>query len=236
MFIPLYDYNPLRHVPAPYVNYSIIAVTCLTFLLSGGFDEARINAAAVSYGLIPALVNDVAELEPEFLRIPEDASYLTYAFLHANIFHLLGNMLFLWVFGDNVEDACGHVRYLLFYLATAAAGGAAHAFIDPTSPAPLIGASGAVAGVVGAYLLLHPRVRLWVLAFGRIPLPLPAGIVLSLWAVFQVASLFVSVPGEENTAWWAHIGGFVAGALLILVLRRPGVPLFDRNLPERPPA
>ena len=114
------------------------------------------------------------------------ASLVTYAFLHGSWMHLGGNMLFLWVFGDNVEDALGHGRFLVFYLLCAAAAGYGHALTEPVSIAPLIGASGAVAGVIGAYLVLHPKVRVWVLAFGRLPLRLPAAWVLSAWIAFQL--------------------------------------------------
>ena len=235
MFIPLHDYNPMRHLPRPYVNYALIALTVLAFFLTGGFEEAIVERAAIGLGFVPALINDTAVLPPELVIVPERATYLTYAFLHANILHLGGNMLFLWVFGDNVEDALGHGRYLLFYLLTAAGGAYAHAAFNPESVLPLIGASGAVAGIVGAYLVLHPRVKLWILAFGRIPIRLSAGYVLVAWAVFQLANIFLATEGgEQQIAWWAHVGGLSIGAILIVVLRRRGVPLFDRRLPEPP--
>ena len=126
------------------------------------------------------------DLPPELYVVPEDLTYLTYAFLHADIFHLGGNMLFLWVFGDNIEDALGHFRFLVFYLLCAIGGAAFHGFLDPASEMPLIGASGAIAGIVSAYLVLHPRVKIWILAFGRIPLRIPAWIALTLWIGFQV--------------------------------------------------
>jgi membrane associated rhomboid family serine protease len=135
-------------------------------------------------------------------------------------------MLFLWVFGDNVEDALGHVRYLAFYLTCGVVAGLVHAYMLPTSKLPLIGASGAVAGVIGAYLMLHPRVMVWVLAFRFIPLKISAAWVLGVWVATQVT--MVLIKQSDEVAWWAHIGGVVTGALLILVLRRPGVPLFDR--------
>ena len=237
MFIPVYDYNPLRYLARPYANYTLILANVVAFFMTGGFDQYAVENAAVGLGFIPSVVNDFEDLPAGFYRVPEDATYLTYAFLHANWLHLGGNMLFLWVFGDNVEDAVGHVRYVLFYLACAVAGAFVHSWINPASPTPLIGASGAVAGVVGAYLILHPRVKLWVLAFGKIPLRLSAGFVLGAWVVFQVFNIFV-VIGEEAIAWWAHVGGMGTGALLILVLRRRGVPLLDRGTPapDRPAA
>ncbi len=228
MFIPLYDDNPLRTLTRPWVNYGLIAVTVLVFFVTGGADSDEVRRSAFSFGLVPAVVNDIRELPADYVLIPETASYFTYAFLHANFLHLAGNLLFLWVFGDNIEDAVGHLRYLAFYLLAAAAGGLAHSFFNAGSTLPLIGASGAVAGIVGAYLVLHPRVKLWVLLLGKIPFRISAVYVLLAWAAFQVANLFIAAPGEENIAWLAHIGGFVAGGLMIIVLRRPGVALLDR--------
>jgi membrane associated rhomboid family serine protease len=149
-------------------------------------------------------------------------------FLHASWLHLIGNMLFLWVFGDNVEDATGHFRFLLFYLACGAVAALAHSFVLPESELPLVGASGAVAGVIGAYLILHPRVRIWVLLLWRIPVRLSAMWVIGVWIAIQLVNA-LTVQGD-GVAWWAHVGGLAAGAILILFLRRPGVALFDRNL------
>ncbi len=160
--------------------------------------------------------------------MPEALTLFTYQFLHSDILHLLSNMLFLWVFGDNIEDAVGHFKFLVFYLAGGIAGGLAHAWMLASSNLPLIGASGAVAGVIAAYLILHPRVRVWVLAFRFIPLRISAAWVLGVWAVTQIIMIALA-PGDQ-VAWWAHVGGMVAGAVLILILRRPGVALFDRGL------
>ena len=163
-----------------------------------------------------------------FVLVPEDTTYLTYSFLHGDIFHLGGNMLFLWVFGDNVEDAMGHLRYLVFYFLCAGAGALVHGLVVPDSQTPLIGASGAIAGIVAAYLMLNPRVKVWVLAFGRIPLRIPAWIVLAAWIALQFGMFLWG--GEEQISFAAHVGGIVAGALLILVMRRKGVPLFDQGI------
>ena len=161
--------------------------------------------------------------------MPEGYTLLTYMFLHGDILHLLSNMLFLWVFGDNVEDAMGHIKFIVFYLVCGIAGGLAHSLALPASKLPLIGASGAVAGVIGAYLILHPRVMVWVLAFRFIPLRISAAWVLGVWVATQLFMVLLNQP--DQVAWWAHIGGMVAGAILILFMRRPGVPLFDRGLP-----
>lgn len=227
MFIPLHDANSLRYIKLQYVTIALIAINVIVFLLTAVQPEGA-QAAVLGFGYIPSVVFDTVELPSGYALIPEDLTYLTYSFLHGDIFHLGGNMLFLWVFGDNVEDALGHVKYLIFYLACAAAGALFHGLMMPESQMPLIGASGAVAGVITAYLMLHPRVKVWVLAFARIPLRIPAWIALALWIGLQFLMFFV--PGEQQVSFAAHIGGIIAGAVLVLILRRRGVPLFDREI------
>ncbi|WP_349358651.1 rhomboid family intramembrane serine protease [Stappia sp.] len=230
MFIPLHDHNPLAHVRRQYVTWGLILLNVAVFVVvqGGGLSAPALQASSLSFGLVPAVFFDYRDLAPELAIVPEGASIVTYAFLHGDWLHLGGNMLFLWVFGDNVEDALGHLRFLVFYLLCAALSGLAHALLDPQSIAPLIGASGAVAGVIGAYLVLHPRVNVWVLAFGRLPLRLPAAWVLAAWIVFQLVMAFGA--GDEQVAWWAHVAGAAVGAVLVIVMRRRGVPLFDRGL------
>lgn len=227
MFIPLHDANHLRYIKHQYVTFGLIALNVIVFMFTTLGSEDFAQAAMLGLGYIPSVVHNTAELSPDLIIIPEDLSYITYSFLHGDILHLGGNMLFLWVFGDNVEDALGHVRYLAFYLLCAAAGAFLHGLIEPDSQVPLIGASGAIAGIVAAYLILHPRVKIWVLAFGRIPLRIPAYITLALWVAFQFAML--AIGGDDQVSWSAHVGGIIAGAVLVLVLRRRGVPLFDRE-------
>jgi membrane associated rhomboid family serine protease len=130
------------------------------------------------------------------------------------------------VFGDNIEDDMGHVRYLAFYLLVGVAAGLAYALVAPDSSVPLIGASGAISGVVIAYAMLHPRVKLWVLVLMRIPLKIAAMWVVGAWVLFQFAG-FLTASADDDTAWSVHIGGMLAGAILVLFLRRPGVQLFD---------
>jgi rhomboid family protein len=229
MFIPLYDHNQLNHVLRPYVNYSIIAANVIVFLVfQGAGDDRSVSGSAISFGLIPAVFFDIRDLAPNLQYLPDWMSIVTYAFLHGGFMHLIGNMLFLWVFGDNVEDAMGHIRYLVFYLLCAAAGGFAYAILDENSAVPLIGASGAVSGVVAAYLMLHPRVKVWVLVLWRIPLRLTARWLLGAWILFQIANAFTA--GDSDVAWIAHVGGLAAGALLVIFFRRRGVLMFDKNL------
>ncbi len=228
MFIPLHDANHLRHIKAQYVTIGLIAANVIIYLMTAASGWQAAQATAFSYGYIPSVAFDHADLPGELAAVPAFATYITYAFLHGDIFHLGGNMLFLWVFGDNVEDAMGHFKFLVFYLACAVAGALLHGLAAPLSDVPLIGASGAVAGIVAAYLLLHPRVKIWILAFARIPLRIPAWIALALWIGFQFVMFLIA--GEDQISWAAHIGGIVAGAALVTVLKRRDVPLFDRAI------
>ena len=229
MFIPLHDRNGLEHIRLQYVTITLIVINVLAWLVTGPLAGEEIAArAATGLGFIPAVVFDFATLDPSLAIVPPDATLVTYAFLHTDIIHLGSNMLFLWVFGDNVEDALGHVRFLIFYLACAVAGALTHGLLMPHSPGPLIGASGAVSGVIAAYLLLHPKVRVWVLVLFRLPLPLPAFVPLLFWVGQQFFMLFVG--DASGVSWGAHVGGIVTGALLVLVMRRRGVPLFDRTI------
>ncbi|MBO0143889.1 rhomboid family intramembrane serine protease [Agrobacterium sp. Ap1] len=228
MFVPLHDTNELKYIRVQWVTISLIVLNVLAWLFTTLAPVEQAERASLVLGFIPALIFDHAVLDPSLVLVPEDMTFLTYAFLHIDFWHLAPNMLFLWVFGDNVEDALGHFRFLIFYLLCAAAGAALHGFVTPQSEGPLIGASGAISGVVAAYFLLHPRVRVWVLVLFRIPLPLPAFIPLALWIAQQFVMLGLNM--DDAVSWGAHVGGIIAGALLVLVMRRPGVPLFDRQI------
>ncbi|MFV0295030.1 MAG: rhomboid family intramembrane serine protease [Hyphomicrobiaceae bacterium] len=245
MFVPLHDENPLRHISRAYVTIGLIVVNCVAFLME--FSPVGRSVVA-SLAVIPSELFAAGPLGSVTLgpvdqvAIPEGLTLITYMFLHGDPAHLIGNMLFLWVFGDNVEDAMGHVRFLFFYFICGVVGGLVHAyaaeyggagaFIDDNMTrsamggVPLVGASAAVAGVIAAYLMLHPRVRVWVLAFRFIPLRISALLALGAWIATQFAMLLL--PDTGPVAWWAHIGGIACGALLIIFLRRPGVPLFDK--------
>lgn len=229
MFVPLHDENSLKSIPFQYVTVALIVINVVVFFMSTvGGDMA----AVASFAVVPRELFDTSLLpipvEQQVTVLPAQLTLLTYMFFHGDFLHLAGNMLFLWVFGDNVEDAMGHLKFLLFYLICGAFAGYMHAWIEPDSAIPLIGASGAVAGVIAAYLMLHPKVRVWVLAFKAIPLRITAFFALGAWILLQV--VMVVVPEVGPVAWWAHIGGLIAGAVLIVVMRRPGVPLFDRHL------
>lgn len=229
MFIPLHDANTLKHIKLQWVTMGLIAVNIVVWLFTGVIaTESVAQAAFVGLGYIPAVAFHYAHLEPALAITPEPLTYISYSFVHSGFWHLASNMLFLWVFGDNVEDAMGHLRFLVFYLLCAISGALVHGLIGMTSQAPLIGASGAISGVVAAYLMLHPRVKVWVLVFMRVPLPLPAFVPLILWTGQQFVMLALEPDG--NVSWGAHVGGIIAGALLVLVMRRRGVPLFDSEV------
>jgi membrane associated rhomboid family serine protease len=231
LFVPLSDDNPLRFVRYQWVTIGIIAVNVSVFLLQ--FFGLGL-AAGNSLALVPAelmqvrIVHGSAHGLFDTIAVPEGLTLISYMFLHTDFLHLTSNMLFLWVFGDNVEDAMGHAKYLAFYLLCGIAAGLLHALVLPTSRLPLMGASGAVAGTIAAYLILHPRVLVWVLAFRVIPLRVTAVWILGLWVATQ---LFMALLNRgDQIAWWAHIGGLAAGGLLIPLMRRPDVILFDRRM------
>jgi membrane associated rhomboid family serine protease len=229
MFIPLHDANTLKHIKLQWVTLGLIAANIVVWLFTGVIASEQVSKATfVGLGYIPAVAFDYAVLPPSLELVPEPLTYITYAFVHSGFWHLASNMLFLWVFGDNVEDAMGHVRFLVFYLLCTIAGALCHGLIGTTSEAPLIGASGAISGVVAAYLVLHPRVRVWVLVFMRVPLPLPAFVPLVLWIGHQFVMLALDPDG--GVSWGAHVGGIVAGGLLVVLMRRRGVPLLDSEV------
>jgi len=234
VFVPIHDRNPLKKIDYQYVTVGLIVINVAIFVLFQTGWVFPIDGEAAAYALVPAelmhgnplgAASDM--LLPGGLMLPERWTLVTYMFLHGNFLHLAGNMLFLWVFGDNVEDAMGHLRFIMFYIMCGVFAGITHAVVAPNSDVPLIGASGAVAGIVAAYLMLHPKVKVWVLALWRIPIRITAAWVLGFWVLLQLFNAIAD--SAEDVAWWAHVGGLAAGALLILFMRRPGVPLFDKT-------
>lgn len=221
MFIPLHDDTPLRLIRFQYGTLGLIVLNLGIFLYTGVLNGAALaNLYAVIFGVIPVeLFNTPLPIVAAFNPIIEPVTLLTYMFLHGSWMHLISNMLFLWVFGDNVEDAFGLIGFLMFYILCGVLAALAHAFFDPQSANPLIGASGAVSGVLAAYLLLYPKARVWILLFMRIPLRISALWVLCGWFLLQIVSLFMAEAEGQQVAWWAHIGGFIAGLMLTLILR-----------------
>ncbi|MBF0267479.1 MAG: rhomboid family intramembrane serine protease [Alphaproteobacteria bacterium] len=228
VILPVYDDNPATR-PA-LVTWGMMAACVLAFLWQMGLGPDAGQEAVLSLGMIPAVVSGQAELAPELYLIPGWATLLSSMFLHGDIMHLAGNMLFLWIFGNNVEDAMGHWRYFVFYLLCGVAAAMAQMLPNLASEIPMIGASGAISGVLGAYLLLHPkanvRVFMWIVVIVRI-LNVPAVIVLGLWFAMQIFSGMSAPAGEAGIAFWAHAGGFVAGMALIPLFKYANVPLLQ---------
>jgi membrane associated rhomboid family serine protease len=220
MFVPLHDNTPLQVIRFQYVTGALILINVMVFLMTGAFtSEEGLWTYASGYGIVPVELIHVVDGESINTPIPEPLTLITYQFLHGGWMHLISNMLFLWVFADNIEDAFGHFGFLIFYLLCGIAAGLAHTLVQSQSPAPLIGASGAVSGVLASYLVLYPKARVWILLFLRIPLPIPAYWALGGWFLLQVVSAFIATGDDLQVAWWAHIGGFLAGLILTFVLR-----------------
>jgi membrane associated rhomboid family serine protease len=216
---PLKDDIPSRR--RPIVTVGLIATCILIFWWQVSLG-ARAGAYAVySYGFIPAVLFGDAELPVDLAVLPPFATLFTSMFLHGGLMHLAGNMLYLWVFGNNIEDNLGHARFLVFYLLCGIAAAFAQALPDPTSEIPMIGASGAISGVLGAYLILFPHARVHVIIpFGFLFLhTIRAGWLLGFWFAFQLLSGVFADSSQGGVAFWAHVGGFVAGMALILVMR-----------------
>ena len=228
MLIPLKDENPLRFIGFAYVTVALIAACVLTYVWQVSLGPAQ-ERMILALGAIPAVITGDKALPAGLAVVPAHLTLVTSMFLHGSWLHLGGNMLFLWIFGDNVEDAMGHVRFLIFYLVCGVAAALAHVVAGPDSQIPTVGASGAISGVLGAYLVLHPRAQVLTLFF-RFFITLPAFVVLGLWFVLQAVSATMDMAGEGGgVAWWAHIGGFVAGVLLVIPFRRRAVPLLERD-------
>jgi membrane associated rhomboid family serine protease len=227
LFVPIWDMNHLKRVKFQYVTISLIIINCVVYFVFESHFVLQSPASFVdAFSLKP---RDVKSVQSFLQHVPDQFRLLTYMFLHGSILHLLGNMIFLFVFGDNVEDAMGHLRFILFYLICGIFAAFVHSLITASPDVSLIGASGAISGVIGAYLMLHPRVRVWVLFpipnLPFLPLRFSAGFVIGVWIVYQIVSALY-LTGEA-TAWWAHVGGFVAGVFLVTIMKRPGVRLFD---------
>ena len=225
-FLPLYDDN--KPDAWPVVTWLLLASCIVIFLLQATQSDYDARLFLLRYATIPALVTGDSYLPPEIEVIPPFATLLTSTFLHGGWLHLGGNMLYLWIFGDNVEDKMGPIRFTLFYLLCGMAASAAHVMVNPGAEIPLVGASGAIAGVLAAYLLMFPqakvRVFMVIIIFIRW-IYLPAFVVLGAWLLLQVFAAPGSLSQSGGTAYFAHLGGFIAGLVLTPIFRKKGVPL-----------
>src|SRR5262245_4196774 len=235
-FFPIGDDNTERRL-TPFVNYTLIAINVMVFLYQQVHPEFTLG-----YSVVPAEITQGRDIVGQVPGVPGLRLYnspspiyltlLSSMFMHGGWLHLGGNMLYLWIFGDNVEDRMGHLKYLIFYLLCGILASATHIFFGPNSVIPSLGASGAIAGVLGAYLILFPRQGVRVFQFGMI-IEVPALIVIGLWGLLQFWNGFSSIGREGGgVAFMAHVGGFVAGMLLVFLFRNPAAPRRFRRDPD----
>jgi membrane associated rhomboid family serine protease len=231
MILPLHDDNPTRTRPIVTIGLILACVLVFIWQITKGPEIGQRIVYAL--GAIPAVLLGHRSLPPELAVIPPAASMITSMFLHGGLWHLLGNMLYLWIFGNNVEDAMGHGRFVVFYVICGIAAVLAQALPDPTSTVPMVGASGAISGVLGAYMLLYPHARVllglplgfFIFQLGRFP----AVWVLALWFIMQLVMHGLTPTGGDaqgGVAFRAHIGGFVAGMVLIPFMKHRNVSLW----------
>lgn len=233
MLIPLYDHNPVDKTPI--VTYALIAINVLVWVgIQGVGIEPALAKSICNFGLVSGdLLGRIPEgsgirltptLACRFDGSPDLHTLITSMFMHGGWLHLIGNMWFLWIFGDNVENSLGRYRFLFFYLACGLAASMAQIATDLSSVVPMVGASGAIGGVMGAYIVLHPRTRvksLLFLLFFVTVIEVPAVLILGIWFVTQLLSGLPELGSvnKGGVAFWAHIGGFAAGAGLVLLLK-----------------
>lgn len=229
MLFPLGDDNSDR-TRVPFVTYALIALNVLVFIYEmmlqySPSGNQQLEYFFYSYAVIPREIVSGRDIPPSIAPFPVYITLFTSMFMHGGLLHIAGNMLYLWIFGDNVEDSMGSGRFLIFYLICGLIAAAAQIIVNPSSTVPSLGASGAIAGVLGAYLVMFPtkKIKVWIgWAFGIVLMP--AIVVIGLWAVLQFfngyTSLQVRTAESGGVAYWAHIGGFIAGVILILLFRR----------------
>jgi len=223
--IPISDDNPARLVP--FMTWLLIALCAIVYLWERSLGR-EMSAALLVLGFVPASLFGPHSAPSGFVSISPLTTIFTSMFVHGGVLHLAGNMLYLWIFGNNVEDAMGHGRFAIFYLFCGVAAGITLAFVDPASRIPMVGASGAISGVLAGYVLLFPRARVTVIVpLGIIfyPFALSAFWVVSFWFALQLVSAALSDPQQPGVAWWAHVGGFAAGLVLTPFLKSSGFPL-----------
>ena len=228
MFFPYRDDNP--HTTTPIVNYTLLGACVAVFLWQVSLGPNGELRALYAFGLIPGELFGGVEINPAVGRLPGWMTIFSSMFLHGGWMHLIGNMMYIWIFGDNIEASLGHLRYLAFYLICGVAAAFAQIAVAPGSEVPMIGASGAISGVLGAYLMLHPRANIRVFVWFILILTtinLPAWIVLGAWFAGQLISSAGVDPSEPGVAFMAHIIGFVAGAILVFFFKKPQVPVFE---------
>jgi membrane associated rhomboid family serine protease len=221
MVFPLYDDNPFKRARVPFVTWGLLALNVGIFLYQLGASELETMAMLASFGATPAAV---LHNVPQTGQLPPEATLVTYMFLHGGWEHIIGNMVYLWVFGDDIEDALGPVRFIIFYLAVGIASAVGFAALNPQSTVPLVGASGSISGILAAYLLLRPCAKVSIFFF-RMIVRVRAYWVIGGWILLQL--FYIASNVSDGIAYSAHGAGLLAGALLFLVMRPAGVPLLE---------
>jgi len=224
--IPISDDNPARR--APIVTWGLIALCVAVYLWERSLGPAMDPVLNV-LGFTPVSLFGAQVVQPGYSQVPAAATILTSMFLHGSFLHLAGNMLYLWIFGNNVEDAMGHLRFAVFYFLCGIAAALTMAFVERGSHIPMVGASGAISGVLAAYVLLWPRARVTVIVpLGIIFYPMAIGArwVVGFWFAMQLLSAALADPNQPGVAWWAHVGGFGAGLVLTPLFKSAQFRLF----------
>ncbi len=234
--IPLKDDNPTYRTPI--VTYSIVAICVIVFILEITSSSYNNGQLFYSYGLIPAVFTGQATLPNEIAGLPTEITLISSMFMHGGFMHLIGNMLYMWIFADNIEDEIGPIRFLIFYLLAGIAAALTQVYLNTSSTIPMIGASGAIGGVLGAYIVNHPKAKVLVLIpfgfFSQI-IKIPALYVLGFWFVLQFINSSLSSSTGGGVAYGAHIGGFIFGVIAILFFNKKStVQKFSNNKPKNP--
>lgn len=226
--IPIHDDNPAQSIP--FVTVVLMAICALMFIWQVSLGPGGNHQLIYELGVVPAVLFGNASIADSTGPPPVWFTLFSAMFLHGSLLHLGGNLLYLWIFGNNVEDAMGHRRFVMFYLLCGIIAAYSHALTAPASPIPMIGASGAISGVLGAYLLLFPHAKVLVaipIGFYAHVVRMPAAVVLGLWFLLQLVSSAMAPSGQPGVAWMAHVGGFLAGLGLVGLFKRREVRLWQ---------
>lgn len=233
MIIPIGDEIERTATPFQFATIIIMGICFAVWGWEINLPFEAVDGAFYSFGLVPAFLFGFRAPPPELAVIPPALTVITSMFMHGGWSHIIGNMLYLWVFGSSLEEACGHVRFVIFYILCGIGAAVGHALVDPAGIVPMIGASGAISGLLAAYMLVYPfnKVTVLVMLIGFVRVRLPALGVIGFWIAYQMYEMFAAAAAPEpeagGVAWTAHVGGFATGAILIFVLRRPGVKMMQ---------
>ena len=233
MIIPIGDEIERTATPFQFATIAMLAICIAVWGWEVNLPIEEVEGAFYSFGLVPAFLFGFRVPPPELAIIPPALTIITSMFMHGGWSHIIGNMVYLWVFGSSLEEACGHVRFVIFYILCGVGAAIGQALVDPGGTLPMIGASGAISGLLAAYMLVYPfnKVTVLIMLIGFFKVRLPAMAVIGLWIAYQMYAMFAAAAAPEpeigGVAWTAHVGGFATGAVLIFVLRRPGVKMMQ---------